>query len=63
MQWDPPEELVSTDPYCPAVRATSSDDTPLVVESSEELPASGQMVEPNNMLSKGQGGTTELTHM
>jgi hypothetical protein len=32
------KELVNTDPYCPPIRTTSSDDTPLVVKSSEELP-------------------------
>ena len=57
------KELVSTDPYCPPIRTTSLDDTPLVVKSSEDLPASSQEVGPRSMLSESQGGTTELTHM
>ena len=36
-----PNELLSTDPYCPPVRTTSFDDTPLVVKSSQEFPARG----------------------
>jgi hypothetical protein len=33
------EMLLATDPYCPAVGAISSDDTPLVIKGGEEFPA------------------------
>jgi len=39
---NPKELLAITDPYCPAVRATTPNDTPFVVKSGEELPAVGE---------------------
>lgn len=34
--------LAITDPYCPAVRATTLNDTPFVVKRGKELPAVGE---------------------
>lgn len=43
MGWEdneaPPKAPINTNPYRPPVRLTSSDDTALVVKSSEELPS------------------------
>lgn len=44
-QGPPPglRERVATDPDRPRVRATLSEDTPLVIESSDELPAGNEV--------------------
>ena len=56
-----PKEFISTDPYCPPVRTTSLDDTPLVVKSSEKLPAMGERLNHTRVITE-QGGATGLTY-
>jgi hypothetical protein len=34
-----PKKKSETDPYCPTVLAMPPDDTPFIIESSDELPA------------------------
>jgi hypothetical protein len=55
----PKEEPITTDPYCPTVGTTPSDDTPLIAQSSEELPTEKRKVEHHGYIQWKAGNTQE----
>jgi hypothetical protein len=57
------EDHVITDPYRPTVGATSSNDAPFVVESSEELPAGSARFRVRETLGERNADNIEFSHV